>query len=100
AVKAAPTFSVTDPDVVAARRSWWKAGRPGHYPGCPCVRCTSRITATEPEPIPRLQPAPRRTLPAAPVSDQPDGIRTVAQSITDVPLPTARGAAAPDVEPF
>ena len=27
---------------VQARRDWWRNGRPGHWPGCPCDACTAR----------------------------------------------------------
>ena len=35
-------FRCMDPELVARRREWIAAGKPGHYPGCTCDRCKSR----------------------------------------------------------
>jgi hypothetical protein len=38
-------FKAMDPDIVAARKAWWRdPHRTGHYPGCPCAPCTTRVT--------------------------------------------------------
>lgn len=40
----APRFAVMDPTAVEARRDWWRNGRQGHWPGCPCDTCNTRRT--------------------------------------------------------